>query len=75
MSNEKMEKRLKYFIENDLEKLIEKFFPLMEKVDLNSICPDTKSKLIEELTRFIYSAGYHQGVNDCIATHREKNPH
>lgn len=66
MSNEKMEKGLKKFIDVDLDGLLSKLFPLM-----NQDCPVKMRKLIEEAVKFIYSEGYHQGTDDVIEAHRE----
>lgn len=66
MPNKKMKEGLKKFIDEDLEGLINKLFPLV-----NLDCPVEKKKLIDSAVEFIYSTGYHQGAQDVMEAHRE----
>ncbi|MBU8855401.1 hypothetical protein BGM24_25880 [Bacillus sp. FJAT-26377] len=66
MANEKMEKGLKKFINEDLEGLLTKLFPLIDHD-----CPIQKRKLVEEALSFAYSQGYNKGADDVIEAHRE----
>jgi len=67
MPNKKMKEGLKKFIDEDLEGLLNKLFPLV-----NIECPVEKKKLIDAAVEFIYSAGYHQGAQDLIEIQRQE---
>ncbi|KRD99151.1 MULTISPECIES: hypothetical protein [Priestia] len=66
MANEKMQEGLDRFIKEDLNDLLGRLFPLMDRE-----CAEEKRKLIETAVEYIYSSGYHQGAKDLIETHRK----